>query len=126
MLALAYLTYASDTGAKYAASSVNQHFNIVIYPKNGQPLIGQYHQWVVQVNDAKNIPLENARIGIGGGMENHGHGLPSKPQVTHYLGDGKYLIEGLLFNMSGRWSLLFAIQTAQASDQVRVDFDVEF
>jgi hypothetical protein len=36
-------------------------------------------------------------------MPQHGHGLPTQPQVTRELGDGRYLLEGMKFSMPG-WS----------------------
>ena len=36
-------------------------------------------------------------------MPEHGHGFPTVPEVTEYLGDGKYLVEGLKFSMPGWW-----------------------
>jgi len=63
---------------------------------------------------------------ISGGMDAHGHGLPTSPFVTSYLGQGKYLIEGLLFNMSGEWNLQFAIKSPKFSDRARLDFTLGF
>jgi hypothetical protein len=39
-------------------------------------------------------PVENATIAVDGDMPEHGHGLPTCPQVTKYLGNGDYLVEG--------------------------------
>ncbi len=125
-LAYALLAQAAATEEKLSAQSLDKAFHVSIFPKEGRAVIGQYHQWVIHVVDADGKVVENARLRIGGGMEDHGHGLPSKPQITTYLGEGNYLIEGVLFNMSGRWTLLFVIQTPQVVDRVRFDFDVAF
>ena len=56
----------------------------------------------------------------------HGHGLPTQPQVTRYLGEGRYLIEGMKLNMAGDWILLFGIETPTLRDQARLEFNVDF
>ncbi len=88
--------------------------------------IGQHHNWVITINDHTGIPVENAKISIDGGMMGHGHGLPSQPVVTKYLQNGDYFIEGMLFNMSGEWTLNFYIQTPTLKDRVRFDIDISF
>ena len=51
-------------------------------------------------------------------MPQHNHGLPTSPQATDYLGDGRYRIEGLKFTMTGWWQLRFAISAPAGSDTV--------
>ncbi|BCH32162.1 auxin-binding protein [Mesorhizobium sp. L-8-10] len=63
-------------------------------------------------------PVEGAHITVGGGMPQHGHGLPTSPEVTAYLGDGRYRVEGVRFNMSGWWELKFAISASPGDDSV--------
>ena len=106
-------------------ASDNQHFVVSLAPRD-KLLLGQYHAWTVELSDAGGKAVDNARIAISGGMAAHGHGLPSQPQVTKYLGDGRYQIEGLLFNMAGDWHLQLAIATPQFTDRVRFDFSVAF
>jgi hypothetical protein len=51
-------------------------------------------------------------------MPQHGHGLPTRPRVTHALGNGLYEIEGVRFNMGGWWEFRLAINAASGSDVV--------
>ena len=44
-------------------------------------------------------------------MPQHGHGLPTRPQVTRELADGTYLIEGMKFSMTGWWEIKLAIDS---------------
>jgi hypothetical protein len=118
--------HANDTFYKEIKTSNENIFEVMIYPKDGDKIIGQYHDWIIHIEDIDGKIVDDARLGISGGMQAHGHGLPSKPLVTNYLGDGNYLIEGMLFNMSGNWTLQFLIQTPTARDIVRFDFDVSF
>ncbi len=52
-------------------------------------------------------------------MPQHGHGLPTRPQVTKNLGNGDYLVEGMKFQMGGWWVVDFTIDTAGKHDTVR-------
>ena len=51
-------------------------------------------------------------------MPQHGHGLPTRPQVTRELADGTYLLEGMKFSMTGWWEIKLAIQSTEGSDKV--------
>ena len=70
----------------------------------------------VILRDSNGQSVEGAAIRIDGGMPQHGHGLPTKPQVTQELGDGRYLVEGMKFNMPGWWKLEVRIDGAAGSD----------
>jgi hypothetical protein len=104
--------------------SENEVFNVSLQPEQQRYQIGQYHNWIITIKDSADRSIDNAAINIAGGMIGHGHGLPSQPIVTKHLKNGNYLIEGLLFNMSGEWTLDFYIQTPTLSDRVR--FNVNF
>ena len=72
----------------------------------------------VAIADAAGEPIQNAQVGIDGGMPQHGHGLPTRPRVTKQVGDGIYEIEGVRFNMGGWWQFKLAISTSAGSDIV--------
>ncbi len=80
--------------------------------------INQMHSWTLYVETADGQPVENATITVSGGMPQHGHGLPTRPQVTEYLGNGRYLVEGLRFQMSGWWEVTFTIEAAGQKDTI--------
>ena len=103
-----------------------KQFLLSVFPQGGNTIIGEYHDWIISVKHPDGTDVDDATILVSGGMIAHGHGLPSKPQVTTYLGEGRYLIEGMLFNMSGDWTLQFVIHTPDKMDRARVDFKVEF
>jgi len=110
---------------KEAASSQTGAFKVTIYPQAGQKVIGEYHSWVVSVEDSRGQAVEKLNISVSGGMAAHGHGLPTKPQMTKYLGSGNYLVEGLLFNMTGEWTLQFLLRSEKLSDRVQFTFEVD-
>lgn len=51
-------------------------------------------------------------------MPQHGHGLPTAPAVIEALGDGRFLIEGMKFNMPGWWVLDLVIDGPDGHDTV--------
>lgn len=51
-------------------------------------------------------------------MPQHGHGLPTTPQVTKNLGNGRCLIEGVKFNMRGWWTFELAVDGEDGADVV--------
>lgn len=78
--------------------------------------VGPIHNWTVEVRTADGEPVEHASISIDGGMPQHGHGLPTRPQVTQELGDGRYLVEGMKFNMPGWWVIEIDIDGPAGAD----------
>ena len=82
------------------------------------------HSWTISLKARDGMPVEGATIKVNGGMPQHGHGLPSKPQVTRSLGDGRYLIEGMKFNMGGWWTVKFDITGPAGADTVTFNLDL--
>jgi hypothetical protein len=70
-------------------------------------------------------PLENAQVTVDGGMPQHGHGLPTQPMVTQYLGQGNYRVEGMKFQMSGWWVVNFHISANGKSDSLQFNLMLE-
>lgn len=81
--------------------------------------VNQMHQWTLHVETADGQLVENANITVDGDMPEHGHGLPTRPQVTDYLGNGDYLVEGVKFQMGGWWVMDFTITANEQTDAVR-------
>ncbi len=86
--------------------------------------IGRYHNWSIVLTDENQVPVQTASIAVSGGMPTHGYGLPTTPQVTQNLGNGHFLIEGMLFNMSGQWLVRINIAAEGKSDVVDFTFPV--
>ena len=78
----------------------------------------------VSIVDARGQAVEGANILVDGGMPQHGHGLPTKPRVTKYLGDGMYQVEGVRFNMGGWWEFKLAINAVAGADTVTFNLDL--
>ena len=97
----------------------------ISYAATLQPIaINQMHQWTVRVTDANGNPVENASIQVSGGMPAHDHGLPTAPRATAYLGDGRYLLEGMKFHMGGAWEVVLTVEAAQGKDSLSLSLDL--
>jgi hypothetical protein len=98
----------------------NQGVYRVSYTPRRTPIaINQMHAWTIHVATADGRPVADAAIGVDGDMPQHGHGLPTQPQVTKQLGNGDYLVEGMKFQMGGWWVVDFTIDAAGQRDTVR-------
>ncbi len=91
-------------------------YRVSIAPESEPVPQGALHAWVVTVATADGGPVEDAEIGVDGGMPQHGHGLPTAPQATDHLGEGRYRIEGVRFNMGGWWVLRLEIASLAGED----------
>jgi hypothetical protein len=93
-------------------------YSVSYAPQLDPIAINQIHTWTLHVETANGQVVENAQIMVDGDMPQHGHGLPTRPQVTQYLGNGDYRVEGLKFHMPGWWIVQFKIDTGDQTDQV--------
>jgi hypothetical protein len=57
-------------------------------------------------------------------MPEHRHGMNYRPTVTT-AGDGRYLAEGLLFHMPGRWQLRFDVERDGRTERLATDIVLE-
>ncbi len=94
-------------------------YQVSYAPRRSPIVINQIHSWTIHVATADGRPVTDASIGVDGDMPQHGHGLPTRPQVTRNLGGGDYLVEGMKFQMGGWWVVDFTIDAAGQHDTVR-------
>ena len=118
----------ADDGEKLRLEGVtdNGMFALALYPEEGDAPIGDHHSWIIEVKDDHGKAVDNALFNLSGGMAAHGHGLPSQPVVTKYLDNGQYLIEGMLFNMAGDWSLFVVVQQGNEGDRKQFEMTLSF
>ncbi|MFM9888779.1 MAG: FixH family protein [Burkholderiales bacterium] len=98
--------------------SVDKRYVVTLQPPATPAAINQLHSWQVKLASSAGAPIAHARIAVDGGMPQHGHGLPTRPQVTQELPGGTYLIEGMKFSMTGWWEIKLAIDSAEGADKV--------
>lgn len=85
---------------------------------SGVPEINRIHNWILHVESADGLPVENAEIEISGGMPEHDHGLPTQPRVTEEIGNGNYRLDGMRFHMRGYWEITVTVVTEEGSSVV--------
>ena len=116
----------APANAEWTSHSQSKLYRVTIRPESGVVPIGKMHRWTIEVVTTTGEPVYPAEIAIGGGMQGHGHGLPTQPRVVAYGGEGAYLIDGMRFNMEGEWRLSFVIASDFGRDRVDFDIAVEF
>lgn len=101
-----------------------QHFSAWLVNEANPVPLNHLHDWTLHLETPSGEPVAGATIGIDGGMPEHSHGLPTEPKVTHELGDGKYLVEGVRFQMAGWWQLALNVSAGDDNDIVTFDLIV--
>lgn len=101
------------------------HFGVSYEPTNTPPPLNQLQTWTLTVTTPDGRPVEGAQITVDGDMPGHGHGLPTQPEVTQDLGEGRYLVEGMKFQMGGWWVVDFIVTAGGMTDQARFNLLLE-
>lgn len=107
----------ADLDLSRSKNTAKGTYAVAIEPEAGTFTQNEMHSWVLTVKTPAGEAVTGAKVAIDGGMPQHGHGLPTAPQAAE-VGEGRYKIEGVRFNMSGWWELKFAITAAQGEDDV--------
>ena len=108
----------SDLNLSLTRPTAESKFVVTLQPPATPAAINQLHTWQVRLATPAGAPIAHARIKVDGGMPQHGHGLPTRPQVTQELPGGIYVIEGMKFSMTGWWEIKLAIDTPDGADKV--------
>ena len=114
----ACVTPPTDLDWSLQHPSQDSRYVVTLQPPATPPAINQIHAWQVRLRSPDGRPVTRAHIGVDGGMPQHGHGLPTRPQVTRELADGTYLLEGMKFSMPGWWEIKLTIAAADGTDKV--------
>lgn len=107
----------ADLDLSLSRTTENGLYHSSLEPAISPVTVGAIHNWTVEVKTPDGAPVDDATISIEGGMPQHGHGLPTSPRVTEALGEGRYLIEGMKFNMPGWWTLTLHIDGSSGADE---------
>ena len=108
----------SDLDYSTTQESDNGLYRVSYTASTGTIPVNQMHEWTLHVESTDGSPVEDAAITVDGDMPQHGHGLPTSPRVTEYLGNGDYRVEGLKFQMGGWWLMDFTITANGQTDAV--------
>ena len=107
-----------DLNVALDRSTDHKMYVVEIHPVTNPIVINKLHAWEVKVKTAAGVAVSNSNIEVSGGMPQHGHGFPTHPEVTTALGDGRYLLDGMKFSMSGWWQIALKIASPAGTDTV--------
>ena len=84
------------------------------------------HSWLIVAKNNKGQPLKDLNIKVSnGGMEAHGHGLPTSPVIETASNPGEYWLKGMKFQMPGEWFVEFSVTGKDKESQIiKYDFVV--
>ncbi|MCA3028195.1 MAG: FixH family protein [Rhodocyclaceae bacterium] len=108
----------SNLNVSLTQPTAEKKFVVELQPPATPAALNQMHAWQIKLTSPTGEPVSHALFKVDGGMPQHGHGLPSQPQVTKELAAGTYLLEGMKFSMTGWWEIRLAIATSMGSDKV--------
>ena len=125
MLSLALLAgCGGGEGDELEGTSVTSKagtYVVEVAPRPEESPVNQLHVWDLELRDSDGDPVAGASISVDGDMPEHGHGLPTEPRVRE-LGDGRYEVGGMKFQMGGFWYVQFSIAAEPGRDVARVEF----
>ncbi|GAB5499699.1 MAG: FixH family protein [Pseudohongiellaceae bacterium] len=112
----------ADTPELQATSRDGVQINL--YSRLKPLQLNTMHSWEIELLDSSGTLITDAVLQVRGGMPEHDHGLPTSPQVTRTLTDGRYLLEGMRFHMPGLWVLTIELQAAGNTETVEITFEL--
>jgi hypothetical protein len=115
-LAVGACATPQDLDLSLRHASVQGRYLVQMDPPASAPAINQIHSWQIRISTADGTPVRNARVAVDGGMPQHGHGLPTRPQVRPEADAGAYRMDGMKFSMSGWWTIKLAIEAVDGAD----------
>ena len=104
--------------------TVNNAFNVMYKSTKGQIRINRIHSWELTVKDAEGQPVNGARVTLVGDMPEHGHGLPTQPEVRDIGTDGLYRVDGMKFTMPGWWVITVSVMVHGVHDSVSFNLNI--
>jgi YtkA-like len=106
----------ADLDTASTRTSASKQFKVSYISATNPVPISKIHSWTLEVKDASGAAVDGASIEVTGKMPGHMHGMMTQPKVTKQLGQGKYLVEGVGFQMTGWWVMQFSISSKTVKD----------
>ena len=108
----------ADVDTATTRASVKKLFR-ASYVSDLNPIpVGRIIKWKLRVETADGRPVKNAEVLLSGAMPEHGHGLPTMPEVVEGATPGDYVVQGLKFSMPGWWVLTFKVKAQEIEDVI--------
>ena len=122
IMALA-LVFPSASAATADLNGSARGITLEVFSRLSPLEINSIHSWEIALHDERG-PIENATIEVTGGMPEHNHGMPTQPQITQQLANGRYLLEGVRFHMPGLWRITTVVTRESAPVTIVIDFEL--
>jgi hypothetical protein len=112
----------ADLEYTYVLESKQKNYLVFFSPIDAQTLpINRYFDLHVHVKSAMQHNLKfPLQLDFDAGMSTHNHGMNVKPKIEN-LGNGHYLIKGVLLHMSGQWFFEFTLWRGVMSEKAKID-----
>ena len=104
--------------------SAHKHYQVMYESLIGKLPLNKIHSWKLTVKDDKGNTVNDAKISVVGDMPEHGHGLPTNPEIIKDGAAGVYRVEGMKFSMPGWWVITFNIKAGEMQDSVSFNVQV--
>lgn len=115
LIALLLLAGGSAGALELHLESQRGHYAGVL-STSGSPPVGEIHSWKLSLTLPDGSTFLPGILQFSGGMPGHGHGLPTEPTFTRLMDDGRFLLEGVKFNMTGSWELTVTVVGPEGLD----------
>ena len=121
------LAMSSSAWAQTPAAGSREagHFQVTLECALLPVPMNKIHSWTLSVMNAAGAPVDGTTFAIDARAPIIDRIMPTAPRVTRALGSGRYLIEGMKFDMAGRWRLQVSIQAGADSDRFVQNVDVK-
>ena len=104
--------------------SAHKHFQVMYESLSGRLPLNKIHSWKLTVKDDKGNTVNDAKVSVVGDMPEHGHGLPTNPEIIKDAAAGVYRVDGMKFSMPGWWVITFNIKADEMQDSVSFNVQV--
>ncbi|WP_232323362.1 FixH family protein [Photobacterium sp. J15] len=113
----------SEASTQFPVTVQHASYTITAEPAEKPIVLNKIHQWFVSINDTNGTPVQGLRFDVKGGMPEHRHGLPTKPKLISEGQPGQYIIDGVKFNMTGKW--LLELIDSDTPITYRIEFELD-
>jgi len=104
--------------------TANNAFNVMYKSTSGHIRINRIHSWELTIKDADGQPVNDAMVTVVGDMPEHGHGLPTQPEITKVGTGGLYRVDGMKFTMPGWWVVTVSVMVNGVHDSVSFNLNI--
>lgn len=116
---------ASSGALPTTADSDRGTFRLALEPSGGRVPVNELFELEVTVTLLRELDDPNPMwLALSTEMPGHGHGMNTRARVEP-VGDGRFIVRGLLLHMAGQWELKFDVAKGRAHEQAVVRFVLE-